>query len=867
MSLIDKVDTKKEAFKLVHDPTKLLNLLYLKYGDIEEEYYLSLINKLIYNAPSHYNSLYKELEFNISKGEYIKRFYKKKETKERIPILNDYYKNYHIFFCKPVISDLYLYELLHHHEELKAEIFYKNNYKDDLSKNESDKENNNNKNDNNDNNDNDTSSLSSLDNITDNKIIFDKRNKDIIDNDLDEKMYTISLNLDSVRNIIDNKKGDFGLISKRSTNDSFKKIVKNLVEYQINKNKRKKGKKTKEKKIKNKKNFVFKIYNGYYTNHGKKRKKIISQDSYKNIYNNINQIKKSLNVISRKTLSHKNTNTKKKQYKSKIKSHSNKNIFFSIKTEKNIFYKVPSKFEELSNKEINIKINDHKMSKTMNLISPKISHDKSHNNTTTNPNKNQVYHFNNNFFNINTGGHITNYKNFYKMSEILNFNKSKNNMNASSHKIFNALQLQKNNKKISYNNINKKNLNEFLTLNGENLNEKILNNNKKIKNKTFDFNNTNKEKKNINNIFEVNNINNNRTIHMAKNNKNINVYGGSRFNLVKGNLNILNNYNKNKNGYLPNKDKKNLQNKFSNYSTNYNHYNNNNNVNDKNIKKKSIIPKFNIIYSNGEVNISNNKNENNAFKDNNKLIYLSNNNSIINENKRNINNNQKVINKNNNVSYTNNNFNINFNNVFFCSQRITPGIADNINYNSENNNIKSHINNKNNTTQNYNSISSNSNNTTMNKVTNNIYIKNLKSIYNISRNKQNVKGSSLTQNQTGNKAHSKKNSKEKIIYNLNNNYNIPSTKKKYIIKEKNLNNNNHKQNEQKIANISNKNIKSNKIYCKEDFNIQNSNKIKYSNIVSIRGKSKNVGKSYKNINLTSKNNTKSKHKKKISNLI
>ena len=41
MSLISKVDTKKEAFKLVHDPTKLLSLLYLKYGDIEEEYFLS----------------------------------------------------------------------------------------------------------------------------------------------------------------------------------------------------------------------------------------------------------------------------------------------------------------------------------------------------------------------------------------------------------------------------------------------------------------------------------------------------------------------------------------------------------------------------------------------------------------------------------------------------------------------------------------------------------------------------------------------------------------------------------------------------------------------------------------------------------
>jgi len=204
MSLISKVDTKKEAFRLVHDPVKLLSLLYLKYGDIEEEYFLSFTNKLIYNTSSHFNILFKECQLNMSKDEYLKRFYKKRETRERIPMLSDYYKNYHLFFCKPVIRDFYAYELLHSHEELKAEIFYKNNYKDeDTIKNF---ENNENKEDTK----NESSCLSSLDNITNNKIIFTERNKNIIDNDLDEKMYTITLNTDSARNKIKSSVNDFG---------------------------------------------------------------------------------------------------------------------------------------------------------------------------------------------------------------------------------------------------------------------------------------------------------------------------------------------------------------------------------------------------------------------------------------------------------------------------------------------------------------------------------------------------------------------------------------------------------------------------------------------------------------------------------
>ena len=714
MSLISKIDTKKEAFKLVHDPVKLLSLLYLKYGDIEEEYNLSWANQLIYNTSSHYNALFKEFQLNISKDEYLKRFYKKFETTERIPMLSDYYKNYHLFFCKPVLRNFATYALLHTHEELKAEIFYKKNYEDEISTK---------KLENKDDNDNDSSSLSSLDNITNNKIIFSKRCKNIIDNDLDEKMNTITLNSESARNKINSSKNDFGLLSKRNINDSFEKIVKNLVEYQFNKNKKNKEKKNKH----NKKHLLFRVNNGYYTSKyfNKKKKKINSQNSIKHIYNHLNKIKISLNTISRKTFSYKNSHVKNiiKKPKSQSKSHSIKNIFYSTNIEKSNFYKISTKIDGKSIKKINTKLNDQEKNKTMNISNTKIINNKKNRN-----NNISIYNFNNNLFNMNSNYRITNYKNFSKLSAILNKNKSKTNSNSTSQKIFNTIQ----HKKISHN----QNLKDFLTINNEQNNVKTFytNNNRKKNSKTFDFNITN----NINNKKESNN---NRTINISKNHRNKTIYGGSNFNLVKGNIHIFNNLKKN----IPkNNNKKNIANKISiNYSSNFHQYKKNDisAKSKKNSSFKNKIPRFNLIYSKGEMNISNNKNSN---KDNNKLFYLSNNNSIINETKNNNNKNSQKLGNKNNVSYTNNNFNINFNNVFFCSQRIASGMPENINYNSENNNIKNSINsNIKNMTQNYNNISNNSNNNTMNKVNNNIYIKNLKSIYNISRNKHNMKGSSL----------------------------------------------------------------------------------------------------------------------------
>ena len=429
MSFFCDVDTKLEAFKLVHDPTKLLTLLYLKYGDIEEDYYLLYANQVVYNKPSHFNSVFKERQFNDDTDEFLKRKYKIKETKERIPKLSDYYKNYHLFFCKPTFINFYFYKLMHTYEEQKAEIFYKNNYEDDNSKNDETQKEEKQKSE--------SSSLSSLDDITDNKIIFTKLNKKIIDNNLDSNMYSLTFTLESLKN---NNSSNLGLISKRTQNDSFEKVLQNFVNYQNKKKEKakdkKKGKNIIQKNMK-KKNF---------TSYMKKRKKkVISQISYKNIKSKTNnKIKNSLNTLERKNFS--TNKNKSKQMKAKIrknKSHSKNNIFFSAKIDKNFFSKLSSKIEDFQknkqNEVHNVNYNyNHKRNKTFNAN----NNQNANINIIKNPNSNN-----------NLNNNISNFKTFSKLSKILNNNKiniiNNKNFNNINHNFNNTMK----NKKTSINNI------------------------------------------------------------------------------------------------------------------------------------------------------------------------------------------------------------------------------------------------------------------------------------------------------------------------------------------------------------------------------------------------------------------------------
>ena len=308
---IENVNTKLEAYNLVHDPTRLLSLLFSKYGDIEEDYYLYYTNQIFYNISSHFNCIYKENQYLYNIEEFLKRFYKKKESLDRVPKLSDYYKNYLKFFCRPFFKNYKLGKILHDFEDKKAEIFYKNNYADSINElEEKDKENSDKKS---------SSSLSSLDNITDNKIIFDKRTKNIIDNNLNNELCTLTLTLESSRTNLkkeknkDNNKDnnnlyDGCLISKRSNgNSSFEKNIYSLVHYQF---KKKMDNNNKKLKLENKKiqsNHKKKVLNSPSSSHpyiGKIFKKNninnINNNNNKEIYHKNKKIKNSLYTLARK---------------------------------------------------------------------------------------------------------------------------------------------------------------------------------------------------------------------------------------------------------------------------------------------------------------------------------------------------------------------------------------------------------------------------------------------------------------------------------------------------------------------------------------------------------------------------------------
>ena len=250
---IESINTKLEAYKLIHDSTRLLSLLYSKYGDIEDDYFISFINQLVFNMPTNYNRIYKESLYINNLQEFLRRYYKKRETRDRIPKLSDYYKNYLKFFCRPFFKMVKLGKIVYNFQDKQAEIFYKNNYDDTLDyekeKEKIQKENS----------EKNSDELSSLDNITNNKIIFDERTKKIIDNDLKNELCTLTLESSRMNNFIINNNGNNNfiyegeLISKRSNaNNSFEKVVHYLVHSQFRKkieNKKQKKQNTSKRKL------------------------------------------------------------------------------------------------------------------------------------------------------------------------------------------------------------------------------------------------------------------------------------------------------------------------------------------------------------------------------------------------------------------------------------------------------------------------------------------------------------------------------------------------------------------------------------------------------------------------------------------
>ena len=732
---LKKVNTKLKAMKLIYDPVILLNLIYSKYGDIEEDFNLLYINQLVYDKSSRYNIHFKEYQCLNNGEEFLKRFYQKYESRPRIPKLSEYYKNYHLFFCRPNFKDFVISDIMENYGDDKAEVFYKNNYEKSNSNNEQSEKHN-------------SESLSSLDNITDNKIIFTKKTKKIIDHNLDNNFGTLTLTLNSIKSNLNNDKNNTnnndGLISMSSSNNSFEKMVHNLIYYEKNKIKYEKNKKTLlnkpiKKNILSGKKFNNKV-GGMYASK-KINKNIIYSLNISNAPMNSNNDKiiqnlrnknslfsllKSKNLINitktesniNKSKKHNNVslNLNKSQNKNKI---SNGNIFCSPKNIKE--QHLASKFEQFHT----------------NVIKP---------NTSFHHKRNKTVYFNQQISGINTNPSNT-LNNHYlnTLSNIL----SKNNIKSRNY-IENFKNI--NNKQTIFNN--------YLTINNNNnlVNKQRGFNEMKnrIKNKTFEIENI---KNNLMNklvtlkeslkIYQKNNINrqNYKNNHIDINNQVIikknNILGSnsSKFSLIKNNLKINNN-------------------KF---------------CLNKNIKKslKLINPKLSPLIGFNKNIISSNKSI--GFHKKSQTSIISN--IIESSSKNHINSPTSVVKPQNKIHTINksesisskmrpkianhkiNNLNINFNNVIFNAP--LSNINQNINYNSHyitntNENLNYKLLTPTNNHNIFSSTFSNHKNNNSHVTNNNInkeplneklsLITNLKNFCNFSRNKINLFGKSFSQN-------------------------------------------------------------------------------------------------------------------------
>lgn len=134
-----KFKEAKESYYLLQYKKYFQKKLVIKYNILPKEYTLIQLENFIRAKYCHSLAKFKEdLLFNY-KQEFLKRFYKKKESQNKIPLFSQFYKAYLQFFCSPMLSELNLNELIEEMVERKAKVFYQNNYNEEEEKNKESK--------------------------------------------------------------------------------------------------------------------------------------------------------------------------------------------------------------------------------------------------------------------------------------------------------------------------------------------------------------------------------------------------------------------------------------------------------------------------------------------------------------------------------------------------------------------------------------------------------------------------------------------------------------------------------------------------------------------------------------------------------
>lgn len=131
---IKTLSTKLSSFKQKKKNFSL-NLFFFskqilhKHSITTEQYNTYIINAFLSTKKGHYKSIYKDNEIYMNDSEHLKRLYLHSDSKERIPKYAFYYKDYLLFFCKPLIKDFKMNKMLMLNMEKIAQNFYNKNYK------------------------------------------------------------------------------------------------------------------------------------------------------------------------------------------------------------------------------------------------------------------------------------------------------------------------------------------------------------------------------------------------------------------------------------------------------------------------------------------------------------------------------------------------------------------------------------------------------------------------------------------------------------------------------------------------------------------------------------------------------------------
>jgi len=115
-----------------------MNCIHKRYGakgKLKYTFYGQIMESLIFNKNTHLVSTFKDYMIWDYVEEFLKRYYRNKESEERVPKFATFYKNYLKFFCIPTFKDIYSNEMIHNYSEKKAELFYNENYRSAKEKN------------------------------------------------------------------------------------------------------------------------------------------------------------------------------------------------------------------------------------------------------------------------------------------------------------------------------------------------------------------------------------------------------------------------------------------------------------------------------------------------------------------------------------------------------------------------------------------------------------------------------------------------------------------------------------------------------------------------------------------------------------